>query len=96
MECPRCLGVRQLSDDCSNGHEHCVDVIPDGQAEQVLCIDCQTNLGRKTEVYSRVVGYLRPVSAWNKGKCAEFAVRTTYNLAKGIEDANKTGAGEEV
>ena len=31
------------------------------------------------EVYSRVVGYLRPVNQWNKGKQAEFYDRKTYN-----------------
>lgn len=32
------------------------------------------------EVYSRVVGYLRPVGAWNAGKRAEWSVRKTYAL----------------
>jgi ribonucleoside-triphosphate reductase len=32
----------------------------------------------RTEVYSRVVGYLRPVSQWNKGKKAEWADRITF------------------
>jgi len=31
------------------------------------------------EVYSRVVGYLRPTSQWNDGKRAEFDVRQAYN-----------------
>lgn len=31
------------------------------------------------EVYSRVVGYLRPVGQWNKGKQAEFEDRKEYN-----------------
>ena len=30
------------------------------------------------EVYSRVVGYLRPVAQWNKGKRQEFRDRKTY------------------
>lgn len=29
----------------------------------------------KTEVYSRVVGYYRPVQAWNEGKREEFRER---------------------
>ncbi len=33
----------------------------------------------KTEVYSRVVGYLRPVEQWNKGKQTEFCMRKTFN-----------------
>jgi len=32
----------------------------------------------KTEVYSRVVGYLRPVSQWNLGKKAEWADRICF------------------
>jgi len=31
-----------------------------------------------TEVYSRVVGYLRPVENWNTGKQAEWKDRVTY------------------
>ncbi|TET21496.1 MAG: hypothetical protein E3J76_05305, partial [Candidatus Aminicenantes bacterium] len=38
------------------------------------CPDC----GEKTEVYSRIVGYLRPVSTWNDGKRQEFRERTPY------------------
>lgn len=34
--------------------------------------------GTKCEVYSRVVGYLRPVQGWNKGKQEEFAMRKTF------------------
>jgi len=30
------------------------------------------------EVYSRIVGYLRPVQDWNRGKQQEFAERRTY------------------
>lgn len=32
------------------------------------------------EVYSRIVGYLRPVQNWNKGKKQEFAARRTYRV----------------
>ena len=35
-----------------------------------------------TEVYSRVVGYFRPVSQWNKGKKQEFKDRANYTLKK--------------
>ncbi len=37
--------------------------------------------GAKTEIYSRIVGYLRPVEQWNDGKRAEFADRKTYSTA---------------
>jgi ribonucleoside-triphosphate reductase len=39
--------------------------------EQFICPEC----GKKTEVYSRVVGYYRPVNQWNNGKQTEFAKR---------------------
>ena len=38
------------------------------------CPDC----GTETEVYSRIVGYLRPVRTWNDGKQQEFKDRTPY------------------
>ena len=34
--------------------------------------------GEKCEVYSRVVGYLRPVALWNEGKKEEFKIRKNY------------------
>ncbi len=34
----------------------------------------------KTEVYSRVVGFFRPVQQWNKGKKQEFKDRVTYKV----------------
>jgi anaerobic ribonucleoside-triphosphate reductase len=38
-----------------------------------------TTCNRECEVYSRIVGYLRPVSQWNTAKQAEFKVRETYD-----------------
>ncbi|MBE9570757.1 MAG: hypothetical protein IMF11_09020 [Proteobacteria bacterium] len=32
------------------------------------------------EVYSRVIGYLRPVGQWNDGKQAEFKLRSTFKV----------------
>ncbi|MCJ7608414.1 ribonucleoside triphosphate reductase, partial [Candidatus Bathyarchaeota archaeon] len=40
--------------------------------------ECPT-CGGKCEVYSRVVGYLRPVDQWNDGKQAEFNIRKTFD-----------------
>ena len=42
------------------------------QDEQVPC-----------EVYSRIVGYVRPVRNWNTGKKQEFAERQTYRVDTG-------------
>jgi ribonucleoside-triphosphate reductase len=36
--------------------------------------------GSACEVYSRIVGYLRPVTQWNEGKQAEFAMRKTAKI----------------
>jgi len=38
--------------------------------------------GKATEVYSRIVGYFRPVANWNKGKQQEFSDRKTYGVDK--------------
>ena len=37
---------------------------------------------QECEVYSRVTGYLRPVSQWNDGKQAEFSNRKTFKVDK--------------
>lgn len=44
--------------------------------EQWTCPSC----GQETEVWSRIVGYYRPVKNWNKGKQAEFNMRRTFLL----------------
>lgn len=38
----------------------------------------QTKCGQKCEVFSRVVGYFRPVGVWNKGKQEEFKNRKEF------------------
>lgn len=45
--------------------------------EQKICSVCN----EETEVYSRVVGYLRPVKQWNNGKQAEYSSRKTFKVA---------------
>ena len=44
--------------------------------EQYTCPIC----GKKTEVYSRITGYYRPVQNWNDGKSQEFKDRRVYNI----------------
>ena len=39
--------------------------------------------GTPCEVYSRVVGYLRPVQSWNKGKKEEFGMRKHFEKSCG-------------
>ena len=45
--------------------------------EAYVCPEC----GEKTEVYSRITGYYRPVQNWNDGKSQEFQDRKVYNIA---------------
>jgi len=54
--------------------------------EHRLCPVC----GANCEVYSRVVGYLRPVDQWNDGKQAEFAMRKTFDRSTVMATAPQT------
>ena len=49
--------------------------------ESFRCPQC----GRPTEVYSRVVGYLRPVQNWNEGKREEYRQRREYRIGESAE-----------
>ncbi|MBQ9085248.1 MAG: ribonucleoside triphosphate reductase, partial [Clostridia bacterium] len=46
--------------------------------EQFVCPEC----GEKTEVYSRITGYYRPVQNWNDGKAEEYKARRVYSHSK--------------
>ena len=46
--------------------------------EHFTCPKC----GTECEVYSRVVGYLRPIAQWNKGKKEEFKLRQTFKVSQ--------------
>ena len=48
--------------------------------EHYECPHC----GEKTEVYSRITGYYRPVQNWNDGKAHEFKDRRTYNIGRSV------------
>ncbi len=54
--------------------------------EHKQCPVCESNC----EVYSRVVGYLRPVDQWNDGKQAEFAMRKTFDRSTIVSSAPTT------
>lgn len=55
-----------MSDNCHRCGKELIDVCP----------ECH----QPVEVYSRVVGYLRPISTWNPGKQQEFKDRVDYTL----------------
>ncbi len=46
--------------------------------EHYTCPIC----GNKTEVYSRITGYYRPVQNWNDGKAQEYKDRRVYNIGR--------------
>ena len=48
--------------------------------EQTVCPYC----GQKTEVYSRITGYYRPVQNWNDGKAQEYKDRRVYNIGRSV------------
>ncbi|MBU1703784.1 MAG: ribonucleoside triphosphate reductase, partial [Nanoarchaeota archaeon] len=48
--------------------------------EQIKCSEC----GQPTEVYTRIVGYFRPVSKWNIGKKEEYKQRLEYEENKSL------------
>ncbi|GAB6183236.1 ribonucleoside triphosphate reductase [Thermodesulfovibrio hydrogeniphilus] len=61
------------------------------EGEHFTCPKCEA----KTEVYSRVVGYLRPVSNWNNGKREEFKDRKYVQMKMKHVDFNKLNSQTE-
>ena len=56
------------------------------KGEQFECPEC----GEKTEVYSRIVGYYRPVQNWNVGKQEEYNQRKEFLESKSLNSQVKT------
>jgi ribonucleoside-triphosphate reductase (formate) len=57
------------------------------KGEQYKCADC----GADTEVYSRIVGYYRPLKQWNQGKQEEYNHRETYHEETSLNSEFKSG-----
>ncbi len=49
---------------------------------------------KKCEVYSRIVGYYRPVDQWNLGKQEEFKERLEYTEEKGMSTRFRASMGQ--
>ena len=49
--------------------------------EKFKCPEC----GKKTEVYSRITGYYRPVQNWNDGKAQEYKDRKVYDASGAVK-----------
>jgi ribonucleoside-triphosphate reductase (formate) len=62
------------------------------KGEQERCPTCR----EETEIYSRVVGYLRPVTQWNEGKRAEFAMRKRFKLPAAGDDSERGAIWPEI
>jgi ribonucleoside-triphosphate reductase (formate) len=45
---------------------------------------------KKCEVYSRIVGYHRPVQNWNRGKKEEFKMRQVFSETVSLNSTNGT------
>jgi ribonucleoside-triphosphate reductase len=74
------------NDEIKNG----VSLVYDNAGVKINILKCKecfeknkalTNF-QECEVYSRVVGYLRPVSQWHKGKKQEYGERKEYAMPK--------------
>ena len=53
------------------------------RGEQFKCPECN----KDTEVYSRIVGYYRPIQNWNKGKREEFKFRKEFEEKKSMDSS---------
>ena len=51
--------------------------------------------GEKTEIYSRITGYYRPIANWNDGKAKEYEMRKEYKLIKGGKCDSDKGSKSE-
>ncbi len=60
--------------------------------EVYTCPKC----GKKTEVWSRITGYYRPVQNWNDGKVQEFKARKEYKVDTSVLKARDVVADNEV
>ncbi len=52
------------------------------ESEKKIC-------GMECEIYSRVVGYFRPVKNWNPGKQEEFKERKTFSITSMLGEEEK-------
>ncbi len=59
--------------------------------EVYTCPKC----GKKTEVWSRITGYYRPVQNWNDGKVQEFKARKEYKVDTSVLKARDVVADNE-
>ena len=82
-----CHDCKKVMDIVNQEIKNGVQLVYDNNGEKVKifkCNDCYAQNKslanfQQCEVYSRVVGYIRPVSQWHKGKKQEYGERKEYN-----------------
>ena len=62
--------------------------------EHWKCPKC--TIDQTCEVYSRVVGYIRPIKQWHKGKAQEFKERKNFQVPKIVENTQVNSTVEKV
>jgi len=88
LYCWDCGKVLEVNDDGTivNAEKLRVQKGSDGSPSIIIkCKECYNKnknviIPQACEVYSRVVGYLRPVSQWNEAKQAEFKTRKVFKI----------------
>jgi len=65
-----------------SGNTPILIVARDGMTRVQVAAEMGVTLRVRAEVYSRIVGYFRPIRNWNKGKRQEFADRKEYSVPK--------------
>jgi hypothetical protein len=81
-DCDICVGEEEIENGSLLAYED------EGEEFFVFkCSDCFSKSEgledyKKCEVYSRIVGYLRPVNQWNEGKKQEYTERKEYNISE--------------
>jgi len=89
--CHDCKKEIKVSND---GNLEGKELVYEDNGEKIAILKCNecfkkapglTNF-RKCEVYSRVVGYLRPIAQWNEGKKEEYEERKNYKLKPNLKD----------
>ena len=63
-------------------HSNYVECLNPRDETRYVCVDCGLVSKNKCEVWTRVVGYLRPIDSFNKGKKQEFDERVEFTPPK--------------
>lgn len=71
---------KYICDVCDQVLEEGSEYVALKEKDGIICRACYEMKMFPTEVYSRVVGYIRPVKQWNSGKQAEFKDRKEFKV----------------